>query len=110
MYEYNPPASGCIAPNSAYVNAPRNDNTPPTTQTSNATPTHDSVWRSTTPGTRKIPEPITVPKVSMTRSVKPSVRRSVVVVSVTSKLRTRLDGEHHTATWTFVSRKTSVRV
>ena len=52
MNAYNPPASGFIAPSSAYVSAPSNERPPATIQTSIAVPACPPVCRSTTPGTR----------------------------------------------------------
>src|SRR5215472_11656049 len=59
-YTYSPPANGRTAPNSAYVNAPKNESNPPTIQaryTSPADPTACII----SAGTRKIPLPMIVP-------------------------------------------------
>src|SRR5579864_7209722 len=49
---------------------------PPAIQTSEATPTELWVWRRISAGTRKMPEPMTAPTMSMTRSWRRRVRRS----------------------------------
>src|SRR5947209_3212860 len=59
-YTYSPPACGFMAPNSAYVRAPKNDRRPPTIHaryTNLADPTACII----SAGTRKIPLPIMVP-------------------------------------------------
>src|SRR5439155_1702166 len=50
-----------MAPSSPNVSAPSSASTLPRSQTSSATPRSPPDWRSTAPGTVKIPEPIVVP-------------------------------------------------
>src|SRR5947209_11865426 len=57
---YWPPVAGSIAPSSAYASAAKNDRTPAAAHTSRM-PAAEGTFRATTPGTRKIPPPITVP-------------------------------------------------
>src|SRR5687768_14516434 len=69
-----PPACGFMAPSSPYVSAPSSESTPPTSQTVRASPTCPPLCARTLPGTRKMPEPMTVPTSSSVRSVWRSVR------------------------------------
>src|SRR2546430_2505950 len=57
-----------MAPSSPNVSAPSSASTLPRSQTSSATPRSPPDWRSTAPGTVKIPEPIVVPTTMSTRS------------------------------------------
>src|SRR2546426_6508949 len=57
-----------MAPSSPKVSAPSSASTLPRSQTSSATPRSPPDWRSTAPGTVKIPEPIVVPTTMSTRS------------------------------------------
>src|SRR6058998_102804 len=57
-----------MAPSSPNVSAPSSASTLPRSQTSSATPRSPPDWRSTAPGTVKIPEPIVVPTTMRTRS------------------------------------------
>ena len=73
-YTYRPPAAGFIAPSSPYASAPSSERAPPTTQTTSAGPACPPAWRKTPPGTRKMPEPITVPITMRIRSRSPRTR------------------------------------
>ena len=53
------------------------DSTPAISHTADATATDPPLCRSTTLGTMKMPEPMTLPMTSSVRSVVPNVRRSV---------------------------------
>src|SRR3989454_3462531 len=57
-----------MAPSSPKVSGPSSASTRPRSQTSSATPRSPPDWRSTAPGTVKIPEPIVVPTTMSTRS------------------------------------------
>src|SRR5881628_31070 len=57
-----------MAPSSPNVSAPSSASTLPRSQTSSATPRSPPDWRSTAPGTVKIPEPIVTPTTMRTRS------------------------------------------
>src|SRR5882724_11608186 len=65
-----------MAPSSPNVSAPSSASTLPRSQTSSATPRSPPDWRSTAPGTVKIPEPIVVPTTMRTRSRSVSTRAS----------------------------------
>src|ERR1041385_7225148 len=75
-----------MAPSSPNVSAPRSASTLPRSQTSSATPTSPPDWRSTAPGTVKIPEPIVVPTTMRTRSRSVRTRELARVVPATSEL------------------------
>ena len=74
-YAYSPPESGFAAPSSANVIAPSSDSTPPTIHAASAMPP-EPASRTTPPGVRKIPDPMTVPTVMKIRSRSERVRRS----------------------------------
>src|SRR2546427_4950812 len=74
-YAYSPPESGFAAPSSANVSAPSSDSTPPTIHAASAMPP-EPASRTTPPGVRKIPDPMTVPTVMKIRSRSERVRRS----------------------------------
>src|SRR5687768_1432547 len=76
-----PPASGRMAPSSAYVRAPKNERSPPATQTPSASIVFEPALARTRPGTRKIPDPMTMPMAVNARSVVPSIRASCDVVA-----------------------------
>src|SRR5215472_16107918 len=59
-YTYSPPANGRTAPNSAYVNAPKNESNPPTIQARYTNPAEPTACIISA-GTRKIPLPMIVP-------------------------------------------------
>src|SRR5271165_1178134 len=65
-----------MALSSPYVSAPISDSTPPTTHAAIASGTELPTERSTPPGTRKMPDPITVPTTRKNRSLKRSARDS----------------------------------
>src|SRR3989454_4149278 len=65
-----------MPPSPPYVSAPSSKRMPPRTHTPRASPPSPPVWRSTAPGTTKIPEPMTVPTTMKIRSRKRSVRVS----------------------------------
>src|SRR6476469_1821631 len=71
-----PPASGRMAPSSAYVSAPKKERSPPTIQTLNDAIGLVPVLARTRPGTRKIPEPMTMPIAASARSAVPRRRGS----------------------------------
>src|SRR4051812_30774033 len=84
-YTYRPPAAGFIAPSSPYASAPSSESTPPTVQTTSAGPACPPAWRSTPPGTRKMPDPITVPITMRIRSRRPRTRSSARAVLFTPR-------------------------
>src|SRR3954470_7159338 len=84
-YTYRPPAAGFIAPSSPYASAPSSERTPPTVQTTSAGPACPPAWRSTPPGTRKMPDPITVPMTMRIRSRRPRTRSSARAVLLTPR-------------------------
>src|SRR5213078_2611402 len=57
-----------MAPSSPNVSAPSSASTLPRSQTSSATPRSPPDWRSTAPGTVKIPEPIVTPTTMRTKT------------------------------------------
>src|SRR3712207_5887620 len=71
-----PPASGRIAPSSAYVSAPKKERSPPAAHTPSASNVLDPDSASTSPGTRKMPEPMTMPMAAKARWGVPSMRAS----------------------------------
>src|SRR4051812_2685599 len=84
-YTYRPPAAGFIAPSSPYASAPSSERTPPATQTTSAGPACPPAWRSTPPGTRKMPDPITVPITMRIRSRSPRTRSSAPRILLTPR-------------------------
>src|SRR5690242_1923756 len=75
-----------MAPSSPNVSAPSRASTLPTTQTTSATPRSLPDWRSTAPGTVKMPEPIVVPTTMRTRSRSVRTRASSRALPATSEL------------------------
>src|SRR5205807_7024087 len=75
IWTYKPPASGLIALNSPYVRAPNRERTPPRNHTDRASKTEFPTALSTRPGTRKIPDPMTVPTINNTKSRSRKTRR-----------------------------------
>src|SRR4029077_17456775 len=75
-----------MAPSSPNVSAPSRASTLPATQTTRATPMSPPDWRSTAPGTVKMPEPIVVPTTMRTRSRSVRTRASSRVVPATLEL------------------------
>src|SRR5687767_8138205 len=73
-----PPASGRMAPSSAYVSAPKKDRIPPAIHTPSAPSGLVPVLARTSPGTRKMPEPMTMPTAVNARSAVPRTRASGV--------------------------------
>src|SRR5690348_4092029 len=69
-----------MAPSSPKVSAPSSASTLPTSHTTSATPRSPPDWRSTAPGTVKMPEPIVVPTTMRTRSRSVRTRASSRVV------------------------------
>src|SRR5271165_786359 len=65
-----------MALSSPYVSAPISDSTPPTIHAAIASGTELPTERSTPPGTRKMPDPITVPTTRKNRSLRRSARES----------------------------------
>src|SRR5262245_37321191 len=81
-----------MAPSSAYVSAPSSESTPPSTHTESASPALPPAACSVSAGTRKMPEPITVPIVIMTMSRRPSVRARSGRVSTGLAILLRREG------------------
>src|SRR6266487_2637687 len=88
-----------MAPSSPNVSAPSSASTLPRSQTSSATPRSPPDWRSTAPGTVKIPEPIVVPTTMRTRSRSVRTRAScrgagADISELREHQRAREDGRH----------------
>src|SRR5690348_13626358 len=75
-----------MAPSSPKVSAPSSASTLPTSHTTSATPRSPPDWRSTAPGTVKMPEPMVVPTTMRTRSRSVRTRASSRVVRAALEL------------------------
>jgi hypothetical protein len=82
MYTYAPPASGIIAPSSAYVSAPASATTPPSAHTRKTAPAVGSAF-AVSAGVKKMPLPMIPPTTSSAAEKSPSSRRSDVCEPLT---------------------------